>query len=190
MHENLSTTLYEYLYQLAAGSLTEVPIQCEAACGVVLSGAGFPFSEAYMKHGHGKHVPQIEEIYSPGMLLYHMERDEKGFKTSGYYGEILCAVGLGCNIKEATEQAYEIIKSFDFDKNLGYRTDINKKFDEEELEWFQSMGYLPYNDKDEICDEPEEREERLELPMPASDPDPIDDNTLLSLGSRGGGKIA
>lgn len=142
MHENLNCQLSEYLQALATGTLDDVPILEEAACGIVISAAGYPYKESYEIHGKGKYIKKIEEIYSPGMMIYHMEKDDQGIKTSGNYGSILCAIGLGKDIKSATKHAYEIIKSYDLDKNLAYRTDINEKLMKEDLPWFQENGYL------------------------------------------------
>jgi phosphoribosylamine--glycine ligase len=141
--ENMYKPLGEFFYELAFGTCKVFPNSFKYATGIVLSGEGYPFKESYLKHGKGHHLKQITADYTPGMLLYSMEKDAEGFKTSGNYGAILCAVGLGDTPEESTQDAYFQIELLKLPKGIAYRTDINKKLMEEGLRWFEQHGYLP-----------------------------------------------
>lgn len=132
----------DYLYELAEGTLTKLPMKKPWVTGVVLSAPGYPFKESYLKHGKDKQMPFITEDFDPDMYFYEVAKDKNGYKTSGSSGAILVSVGRGGNLEASIEDCYAKIKMNDFPSWLAYRDDIGEKLVDEEFKWFQKTGWI------------------------------------------------
>jgi len=89
----------------------------KAALGVVLAARGYP--DAYAKGEVIAHIPaatELGKVFHAGTQL-----DSDKLVTSG--GRVLCAVGLGDDVKSAQQQAYMQLKAIEWDTAY-YRTDI------------------------------------------------------------------
>ncbi len=92
-----------------------------ASVGVVLAARGYP--DQYAKGDLIEDIP----FDSENGKVFHAgtRRDEDGnIRSDG--GRVLCAVGLGDDIREAQQQAYQLVKKIRWDSAF-YRTDIGFK---------------------------------------------------------------
>ncbi len=89
--------------------------------GVVLAAAGYP--DAYAR---GEVIAAIPPASASGKVFHAgTERDAEGrLVTSG--GRVLCAVGLGGDLRAAQRRAYELVESIDW-QTAYYRRDIGFK---------------------------------------------------------------
>lgn len=140
--DNIAMDYGKYLSSLIDNKLDAIPIYGSWTCGVVLSAPGFPFKESYHKHGLGRHIEQLNDIYEPGLYFYAINKDKKGFVTTGNYGAVLVAVANTDDLESCTKECYEFIKEHDFPRWLAYRSDIGADLRKEDLPWFQARGYL------------------------------------------------
>ncbi len=92
-----------------------------ASLGVVLAAAGYP--DAYAR---GEVIAAIPPASASGKVFHAgTERDAEGrLVTSG--GRVLCAVGLGGDLRAAQRRAYELVESIDW-QTAYYRRDIGFK---------------------------------------------------------------
>ncbi len=92
-----------------------------ASLGVVLAAAGYP--DAYAR---GEVIAAIPPASASGKVFHAgTARDAEGrLVTSG--GRVLCAVGLGGDLRAAQRRAYELVESIDW-QTAYYRRDIGFK---------------------------------------------------------------
>jgi phosphoribosylamine--glycine ligase len=92
-----------------------------ASVGVVMAARGYP--EAYDKGDLIENIPP--ESASGKVFHAGTRRDDDGnIRADG--GRVLCAVGLGSDIGEAQQYAYELVKNIRW-KSAFYRSDIGFK---------------------------------------------------------------
>ncbi|MEW6295599.1 MAG: phosphoribosylamine--glycine ligase [Candidatus Diapherotrites archaeon] len=120
----LETDLAEIMNAVVEERLNEVELNWSnnSACCVVLSSKGYP--ESYEK---GKKILGLDSVHTvSGVNVFHAgtKIEEKEFLTNG--GRVLGVTGIGSDLKEAREKAYQAIKLIDFD-GMHYRTDIGVK---------------------------------------------------------------
>ena len=120
----LKTDLFTIMRAVRDEHLSELDIQWltgAAACVVLASGGypktyetGFPIEGLDEDGGH------------PGVIVYHAgtKKQDGKFLTAG--GRVLGVTGLGDNLPQALEKAYDAVKEITFEK-VHYRTDIGKK---------------------------------------------------------------
>ena len=120
----LKTDLLEIMLACTNGTLDKINIQWydNAAVCVVLASGGYPvaYEKGYQITGLDK-ISQKENI-----VVFHAGTDKKDgkFVTSG--GRVLGITGIGQNIEEAIQTAYEGVEIVNFEKKH-FRTDIAKK---------------------------------------------------------------
>ena len=90
------------------------------ALGVVLAAGGYP--EAYNK---GDIISGLSEA-TESAKIFHAGTAEKDGNIVTNGGRVLCAVGLGNDVKQAQDKAYELTQSISWD-NVYYRDDIGCK---------------------------------------------------------------
>jgi len=120
----LESDLVEVMNAVINEKLNEIELRwsSNSACCVVLSSKGYP--ESYEK---GKKIFGLDSVHTvPGVQVFHAgtKIEEKEFLTNG--GRVLGVTGVGSDLKEAREKAYQAIKLIDFD-GMHYRTDIGAK---------------------------------------------------------------
>lgn len=120
----LKTDLLEIMLACTNGTLDKINIQWydNAAVCVVLASGGYPV--AYDK---GYEITGLDKIsQKENIVVFHAGTDKKDgkFVTSG--GRILGITGIGQNIEEAIQTAYEGVEIVNFEKKH-FRTDIAKK---------------------------------------------------------------
>ncbi len=120
----LKTDLLEIMLACTNGTLDKINIQWydNAAVCVVLASGGYPV--AYDK---GYEITGLDKIsQKENIVVFHAGTDKKDgkFVTSG--GRVLGITGIGQNIEEAIQTAYEGVEIVNFEKKH-FRTDIAKK---------------------------------------------------------------
>ena len=120
----LKTDLLEIMLACTNGTLDKINIQWydNAAVCVVLASGGYPV--AYDK---GYEITGLDKIsQKENIVVFHAGTDNKDgkFVTSG--GRVLGITGIGQNIEEAIQTAYEGVEIVNFEKKH-FRTDIAKK---------------------------------------------------------------
>lgn len=115
----LVTDLVPLLEASIDGTLSRHSISLNpgAAMDVVLASGGYP--GAYEKNFE---ISGLEQV-STEVLIFHAGTARKDGKLVTSGGRVLNVVGLGRDLKEAKEAAYEAIKKIRF-KNMYYRRDI------------------------------------------------------------------
>ena len=119
----LETDLLTIMQAVEAGRLDQVAIRFRpgASCCVMLVSAGYP--QAYQKG-----LPITDAfIDSPNLIVYHSgtKLDAEGnLLTNG--GRVLGVTGLGADLPQAVQRAYEAVHRIHF-PNIYYRRDIGQK---------------------------------------------------------------
>ena len=92
-----------------------------AALGVVMAAGGYPGDYAT-----GKKITGLPDGESRDSKVFHAgtARSENDIVTSG--GRVLCVVGLGDTVADASDTAYSQVKSIDWD-DVYYRNDIGHR---------------------------------------------------------------
>ncbi len=92
-----------------------------SSLGVVMAANGYP--DSYDKGHLIKNIPPE----SPTGKVFHAgTRADKAGNVISEGGRVLCAVGLGDNIRDAQQRAYELVEKIDWDSAY-FRTDIGFK---------------------------------------------------------------
>ena len=120
----LKTDLFTIMRAVRDEHLSELDIQWStgAAACVVLASGGYP-----KKYETGFPIGGLDEDGGhPGVIVYHAgtKKQDGKFLTAG--GRVLGVTGLGDNLPQALEKAYDAVKEITFEK-VHYRTDIGKK---------------------------------------------------------------
>ena len=120
----LKTDLFTIMRAVRDEHLSELDIQWStgAAACVVLASGGYP-----KKYETGFPIEGLDEDGGhPGVIVYHAgtKKQDGKFLTAG--GRVLGVTGLGDNLPQALEKAYDAVKEITFPK-AHYRTDIGKK---------------------------------------------------------------
>ena len=118
------TDLFTIMRAVRDEHLSELDIQWStgAAACVVLASGGYP-----KKYETGFPIEGLDEDGGhPGVIVYHAgtKKQDGKFLTAG--GRVLGVTGLGDNLPQALEKAYDAVKEITFEK-VHYRTDIGKK---------------------------------------------------------------
>ena len=92
-----------------------------AAVGVVLAAGGYP--DAYAK---GAVIQGLEQAAQLAGKVFHAGTADQAGQVVTNGGRVLCAVGLGNSVTAAQAQAYELVKTIQWDK-VYYRTDIGHR---------------------------------------------------------------
>lgn len=139
--DNCTMDIGEMFYELASGTLKELPMKEIWVVGVVLSAPGYPYKESYLKHGKGKSLPMIKIDSPDHIYFYEIEKKDKKYLTTGSSGAALVICAEGSTIEQAQKKCYDFIKKQDYPSWLAYRIDIGTKFINEELSWFKSRKW-------------------------------------------------
>lgn len=91
------------------------------ALGVVLAAGGYPNS-----YSSGDRISGLPDSVSENSKVFHAGTAENNNEIVTQGGRVLCAVGLGADIKAAQDIAYELTHSISWDK-VYYRDDIGFK---------------------------------------------------------------
>ncbi len=113
--------LGEFLYGVATGTLADVPdpVHSGAAVGVVLASGGYPG-----KYPVGLPISGLDDVDAmDDVLVFHAgtRRVDEDIVTAG--GRVLTVVGLGADVREARDRAYEAASRITFEGRQ-LRTDI------------------------------------------------------------------
>ena len=92
-----------------------------ASVGVVMAAEGYP--DTYSK---GDLIENIPPESSNGKVFHAGTRCDEDGNIRADGGRVLCAVGLGIDVREAQQRAYELVKDIRW-KSAFYRTDIGFK---------------------------------------------------------------
>jgi len=92
-----------------------------ASLGVVLAAQGYP--DSYEK---GELIENIPSATDSGKVFHAGTRSDANGQILSNGGRVLCAVGLGDNIKAAQQQAYQLLANIDWESAY-FRTDIGFK---------------------------------------------------------------
>ena len=92
-----------------------------AAVGVVMAASGYP--DSYAK---GDLIENIPAESANGKVFHAGTRADDEGKIRSNGGRVLCAVGLGADVRAAQQCAYELIAKISWDSAV-YRTDIGFK---------------------------------------------------------------
>ena len=120
----LKTDLLEIMLACTNGTLDKIDIQWydNAAVCVVLASGGYPV--AYDK---GYEITGLDKIAEKeNIIVFHAGTDKKNGKFVTAGGRVLGITGIGKNMDEAIQTAYEGVEIVDFEKKH-FRTDIGKK---------------------------------------------------------------
>lgn len=120
----LKTDFVNVCMAVAQGKLSHLKIEWDerpAAC-VVMASHGYPGS--YTK---GKVVQGLEKAaQNPDTYVFHAGTAQQDGKVTTSGGRVLCVTGLGHNIEEALQKAYETVSQIHFEgaqfrKDIGWR---------------------------------------------------------------------
>ena len=119
----LKSDLVELCLAACSGDLANQSADWDerASVGVVLAAEGYP--DQYAKGDLIENIP----LESDTGKVFHAgtRRDEDGnIRSDG--GRVLCAVGLGDDIRQAQQRAYDLVAKISW-KSAFYRTDIGFK---------------------------------------------------------------
>ncbi len=92
-----------------------------ASLGVVLAAQGYPDHYA-----RGEHIGTIPNESASGKVFHAGTTTDDAGRILTNGGRVLCAVGLGDNLREAQQRAYELVNEIDW-KTAYFRTDIGFK---------------------------------------------------------------
>ncbi len=106
-----------------SGDLSDVTAEWDsrAALGVVMAAGGYPGNYAKGKRIHG--LPQQE---SRDSKVFHAGTATDGGDVITSGGRVLCVVGLGDTVAGASDTAYKLVKSIEWD-DVYYRNDIGHR---------------------------------------------------------------
>ena len=119
----MKSDLAELLEAVAKGELDGRDIEWdERECvSVVLAAEGYPGE--YRK---GKAITGIVEAMDTGAIIFHAGTTLEGERVLTSAGRVMNVVGLGSDIKEAIDKAYEGVSKIHFD-GMWYRRDIGHR---------------------------------------------------------------
>lgn len=124
----LQSDLLEYLVAAAKGELNSMSSfdwKNQFAVCVVMASRGYPSS-----YPTGNLIKGVDQDFGSNIVLFHAgtKRDRKNrLRTNG--GRVLGVTALGGTIKDAINNAYDVIKQISWGTNyMSYRTDIASKF--------------------------------------------------------------
>nr|MDT0252381.1 phosphoribosylamine--glycine ligase [Endozoicomonas sp.] len=117
----LKSSLVELCLAGTRGELDKAEVEWDnrTALGVVMAAGGYP--EAYRK---GDEITGINQV-SNAKVFEAGTRQEAG-KTLTNGGRVLCVTALGDTVQQAQQQAYEAVKTINW-QDVYYRTDIGHK---------------------------------------------------------------
>ena len=121
----LKTDLMEIFLAVEGERLDKIDIEWydNAAACVILASGGYP--EDYKK---GYEITGLEKLAGrDDIVVFHAGTAEKDGKIVTNGGRVLGVTGIGKDMTEAIEKAYEGVKLIDF-KDKHFRTDIGKKY--------------------------------------------------------------
>ncbi|MBQ7242301.1 MAG: phosphoribosylamine--glycine ligase [Firmicutes bacterium] len=121
----LKTDLMEIFLAVEEEKLDKIDIEWydNAAACVILASGGYP--EDYKK---GYEITGLEKLAGrDDIVVFHAGTAEKDGKIVTNGGRVLGVTGIGKDMTEAIEKAYEGVKLIDF-KDKHFRTDIGKKY--------------------------------------------------------------
>jgi len=98
---------------------TEVLLLDEVSCCVVLASKGYP-------NEFKKGVPIKLPLCQKNQLIFHSGTDIKDGQLINLGGRVLSLVGLGKDLSQAQENAYDLANKVEME-NKYYRSDIGKK---------------------------------------------------------------
>ncbi|WP_263082101.1 phosphoribosylamine--glycine ligase [Endozoicomonas sp. Mp262] len=118
----LQSSLAELCLKGAKGELADTQAQWDKrpALGVVMAAGGYP--ESYQK---GDLITGIESS-QPDTCIFHAGTQLKGDHVITNGGRVLCVTALGKTVSEAQKQAYQTVKTIQWN-NAYYRTDIGHR---------------------------------------------------------------
>jgi phosphoribosylamine--glycine ligase len=130
----LQSDLLEYLVAAAKGELNTMPSfnwKNQFAVCVVMASRGYPSS--YHK---GNLIKGADQDFGSNIVLFHAAttRDRMNrLKANG--GRVLGVTALGCTVKDAINNAYDVVKRISWGTNhMFYRADIARKFAHDDKE--------------------------------------------------------
>jgi phosphoribosylamine--glycine ligase len=120
----LKTDLVDIFHAITTKTLDKITLDWapNSAVGVILAAGGYPNEVE-----KGKKIHNLEEtstIKNVSVIHAGTKKHEEDIVTNG--GRVLCVVGEGTSLTHAIENAYQGVKTIQFD-NMHYRTDIGKK---------------------------------------------------------------
>jgi phosphoribosylamine--glycine ligase len=119
----LQSDLVELCLAACQGELDSKSTQWDkrVSLGVVMAANGYPGS--YQK---GDLIENIPPQSTTGKVFHAGTRSGPDGRILSDGGRVLCAVGLGDNIRDAQQRAYELIEKINWDSAY-FRTDIGFK---------------------------------------------------------------
>lgn len=128
----------EWLLDLLEGKDT-LKIKPVIAVGVVLTHGDYPIGDVLDKDAVGFPIYGITKGNSKNISPCLCRKENEGLETAGTY--VMVITGLGNTVSEAQGEAYKICEEIKWPGDIGYRTDIGDRL-EEELPILQSFGYV------------------------------------------------
>lgn len=115
----LENDLVQVIVDVMEGKDPQLKWKDEACVGVVVASKGYP--NDYEK---GKLIPEAELTDNTFIIEAGTKRTDAGLVSNG--GRVLLVGGIGKDLDEARERAYDYLKIFDDHDDFFYRTDIAK----------------------------------------------------------------
>ena len=118
----LETDLVDIMESILEGKLAQQPVAWKdgAAVCVVMAAGGYPG-----KYGKGQEITGLAEV-PPEVQVFHAGTALRGGRIVCDGGRVLGVTGVGRNIPEAIDRAYQGVRSIVFE-GAHYRTDIGRK---------------------------------------------------------------
>ena len=119
----LKSDLVELCLAACHGSLKQHTAEWDdrVSLGVVLAADGYPGS-----YSSGEIIRNIPQPYDNGKVFHAGTSIDAEGNICSSGGRVLCAVGLGADLREAQKVAYQLVEEIDW-KSAYYRTDIGFK---------------------------------------------------------------
>jgi phosphoribosylamine--glycine ligase len=139
--EAMNTPIGQFLYELAAGSLTKLRVKSGFQVGVRIVVSPFPFDDVGTFQAVSKDAVIVFKKPTPEEVHIEDVKQVNGqWLVAGTSGVVLVVVGLGPTMRQAQQQAYNRIKNI-LIPDMYYRMDIGDRWAEDH-DKLLSWGYL------------------------------------------------
>ena len=138
--EGMTTSLSEFLYDLARGNKPKLKVKSGFQIGVRIVVPPFPFNDIETFNAKSKDAVIIFKKPTEGVHIEDVKNINGEWVITGTSGVILIVCGTGQTMKQAQSQAYGRIKNI-LIPSMYYRTDIGDRWFEDS-DRLNTWGYL------------------------------------------------
>ncbi|MFH1420789.1 MAG: phosphoribosylglycinamide synthetase C domain-containing protein [Candidatus Aenigmatarchaeota archaeon] len=138
--EGILMPMADFLYEMAAGTLTQFKTKTGFQVGVRIVVPPFPFNDKKTMESNSKDAVIIFKKPTEGLHIEDVKKVNGDWLVTGDSGVVLIVVGTGQTMKQAQHQVYSRIANILL-PNMYYRTDIGDRWFEDS-DKLHNWGYL------------------------------------------------